>query len=67
MPPPSLRTVRAGLPHTALQLVVLPARGLTGQRMGSLQAEEPVLGKEVIGPALMIGAAGDASLPLVAT
>src|SRR5215471_21274879 len=32
--PPSLRTGRADLPHTALQSVVLPARGLTVQRMG---------------------------------
>src|SRR5215471_19416312 len=32
--PPSLRTGRADLPHPALQSVVLPARGLTVQRMG---------------------------------
>jgi len=35
--------------------------------MGSLQAEEPLLGKEVDGPALMIGAPGEASHPSVAT
>lgn len=48
---PSLRTVRASLPHTALRLVVLPRRGLTDQLMGSCQVEQPMLGKEGILPA----------------
>ena len=58
---PALRTGRAVLPHPALRSVVLPTRGLTGQGMGLLQAEEPVLGKESIGPTPMIVAvdAGD--------
>src|SRR5882672_1293209 len=53
---PSLRTGLADFPHPALQLVVLPPRGLAGQGMSFLQAKEPMLGKEGIGPALMIGA-----------
>ena len=59
-PHPAHRTGRADLPHPARQLVVLPTRGPTGQRMGSLQAEEPVLGKEVVGPAMMVVASGNA-------
>src|SRR5215468_1966904 len=50
---PSLRTGRADLPHPALQLVVLPARGLTGQTMGVRQRVQPPFGKERIRPALM--------------
>src|SRR6266481_5572402 len=64
---PSLRTGRADLPHPALQLVVLPTRGLTGQGMGSLQAVEPVLGKEGVGPALTIRSPHDASHPPMGT
>jgi hypothetical protein len=45
---PSLRTGRADLPHPALQSVVLPPRGLTGQRMGSRQGEQAQRGKESI-------------------
>src|ERR1700728_3980030 len=51
------RTVQAHLPHTALQLVILPLRGLTRRRMGRLQAVQPMCGKESIRPAIMIGAA----------
>src|SRR5271156_7184464 len=54
MSPPSLRTVQADFPHTALQSVVLPLRGLTRQRMGCFQAIQPVFGKVGISPALMI-------------
>ena len=60
--PSPLRTVQADLPHTALQLVVLPRRGLTGQRMGCFQAIQPVFGKEGIRPAMMIRTAAT-SLP----
>jgi hypothetical protein len=52
--PPSLRTVQAGLPHTALQSVVLPLRGLARQLMGRFQAMQPLFGKEGIGPAIVI-------------
>ena len=48
--PPSLRTVRAVLPHTALRLVVLPTIGLTGQAMGRRQGKQPTLGKEGVRP-----------------
>src|SRR5207245_125860 len=51
---PSLRTGRADLPHPALRSVVLPPRGLTGQSMGITQGEEPQLGKESVGPTLMV-------------
>src|SRR5208282_46969 len=44
--PPSLRTVLAVFPHTAAQLVVLPRRGLTGQRVGGFQAIQPLRCKE---------------------
>ena len=51
---PYLRTGRAVLPHPALRLMVLPPRGLTGLSIGCLQAEQPLFGKEGIGPAVMI-------------
>ena len=54
---PSLRTGLADLPHTALQSVVLPPRGLTGSSMGCNQGEQPALRKVGIRPALMIGPA----------
>jgi hypothetical protein len=47
-------------PCPALQSVVLPARGLTGQSMGRNQEEQPTLGKEGIGPKLMIPASPSA-------
>src|ERR1700688_1667906 len=52
--PSPLRTVQADFPHTALQLVVLPQRGLTSLCIGRCQAIQPMLGKECIGPAVMI-------------
>lgn len=55
------RTGQAALPHPALRLMVLPARGLAGQSMGGLQVEQPIVCKEGGGPALVIAAAGDAS------
>src|ERR1700722_5622986 len=63
---PSLRTGRADLPHPALQLVVLPLRGLTCLLMGCRQREQPLLQKESVGPAVMIGPSATAakSLPL---
>jgi hypothetical protein len=45
--------------------MVLPARGLTGLGMGVSQAEEPVLGKEGIGPPDVVEAAGDPRLPML--
>src|SRR5262249_48570784 len=54
---PSRGTGLGDLPHPALRLVVLPTMGLTGQSMGMLQAEEPVLGKEDVGPSPMVVAA----------
>jgi hypothetical protein len=57
--PPSLRTVQADLPHTALQSVVLPRRGLARQRMGCFQAIQPVFGKEGVPPSMMTFAAFD--------
>ena len=54
--PPSLRTVRAVLPHTALQLMVLPRRGLNDLCTGCHQAEQPVFGKVFVGPFLMVAA-----------
>ena len=57
MSSPSLRTGQADFPHPALQLVVLPPRGLTGQRIGALQRKEALLVKERNRPAQMIPAA----------
>jgi hypothetical protein len=51
---PSLRTVQAVFPHTALRSVVLPRRGLTYRGSGCCQAIQPVLGKEGVRPALVI-------------
>ena len=51
---PSLRTGRADLPHPALRSVVLPARGLANRAVGSLQAEQPMFGKEAIWPSRLI-------------
>ena len=42
---PPLRTVRADLPHTALQSVVLPHRGLTERDTGVSQLESPYAAK----------------------
>jgi len=53
---PSLRTVRAVLPHTALQLMVLPQRGLTDQRTRAHQTEQPVRGKVGVGPTTIVHA-----------
>ena len=53
---------RTVFPHTALQSVVLPRRGLTGQRMGCFQAIQPMLGKEGVRPALMISPAATSFL-----
>src|SRR6516164_8429792 len=62
---PSLRTGQAVLPHPALQWVVLPPRGLTGQGMSLSSGEETLLGQESMGPALMIRTP-TASFPLAA-
>jgi hypothetical protein len=50
----SLRTGQADFPHPALQLMVLPLRGLTGQGMGCRQVEQPALGKVGVGPAVVV-------------
>ena len=47
---PSLRTVCTDLPHTALRLMVLPQKGLTGLRTGLYQIEKPAIGKVGILP-----------------
>src|SRR5271157_5221735 len=47
-------SVLAVFPHTDVQLVVLPRRGLTGQRMGCFQAIQPLRCKEFVGPTLII-------------
>ena len=52
-PLPSLRTVRAVFPHTALQSVV-SSSGLARQNMRSFHGEKPVLSEKGIGPAFMI-------------
>ncbi len=52
-PLPSLRTVRAVLPHTALQLAI-SSSGLASQNMGFFHGEKPKFSEERIGPALMI-------------
>ena len=51
---PSLRTVRADLPHTALRSVVLPHRGLTKLVMGCGQRYQPMSLKIGIAPAIPI-------------
>lgn len=61
---PPLRTVRAGLPHTALRLVVLRQRGLTGRGVGALHGKQPPLGEVGVGPAKMIPATS-ATFPFV--
>ena len=58
---PSLRTVRADLPHTALRLMVLPQRGLTGFRTGLYQIEKPVIGKVGIRPTTIVHSAACAA------
>ena len=50
---PSLRTVQAVLPHTALQSVV-SSSGLTDQYMGCGYCEQPMSGKISIWPSLMV-------------
>ena len=55
---PSLRTVQADLPHTALRSVVLPARGLHKLVMGSGKGEEPMAVKESILPSLVSSTTG---------
>ena len=50
---PSLRTVRAGLPHTALQSVV-SSSGLARQRMGFRHGEKTLRSEEGIGSATVI-------------
>jgi hypothetical protein len=55
MPPPSEPDMRVSR-HTALRLVVLPARGLTCCEMGVLQVEKPKRIKVGNGPACLVGA-----------
>src|SRR5207244_6296811 len=50
---PALRTVRAVLPHTALQSVV-SSSGLARQLPGCIHGEQSLGREEFIGPALMI-------------
>ena len=53
---PSLRTVRAVFPHTALQSGVSSSR-LSRRQPGRVKREQPGFREEGIWPALMIGAA----------
>src|SRR5438128_11424760 len=53
---PALRTVRAVLPHTALQSVV-SSSGVSRWRGGRAKGEEPVSREEGIGPTVMVGRA----------
>ena len=57
---PSLRTVRAVFPHTALRLVVLPQSGLASHLRSCFQGEEPLFGKESVGPAVVVSASSSA-------
>lgn len=52
--PPSLRTGLADFPHPALQLMVLPQRGLNELRSGIPQIEQPEFSEEMIWPFLMV-------------
>ena len=64
---PALRTVRAVLPHTALQSLV-SSSGVSRLRMGRAKGEQPVSREESIGPALMVGfAASDAGVLFLLT
>ena len=57
---PSLRTVRAVLPHTALRLLV-SSSGMSRVISGRGKGEQPKIGEEGIGPALVIvGTAAEA-------
>jgi hypothetical protein len=64
---PSLRTGLADFPHPALQLVVLPRRGLAEFPMGVLKTEKDwFFSKEFIRPAKMIHIAAFAPCTLAA-
>src|SRR6266446_6849638 len=57
---PSLRTVRAVLPHTALRLLV-SSSGMSRVIPGCGKGEQPEIGEEGVGPALVIvGTAAEA-------
>src|SRR5215211_5539049 len=53
---PSLRTVRAVFPHTALQSW-LSSSGVSRFLIGCVQGEQPLLSEEGVWPSLMIGMA----------
>src|SRR5882724_8216425 len=53
---PSLRTVRAVFPHTALQSLV-SSSGVSRSFPGCAKGEQPVSREEGVGPALMVGLA----------
>src|SRR5215467_4090185 len=55
-PLPALRTVRAVLPHTALQSLV-SSSGVSRLLIGQAKGEEPVSCEESVGPALVVGVA----------
>ncbi len=61
---PSLRTVRAVLPHTALQSLV-SSSGAARLCKGCFEGEQSVPGEEGVGPLLMVGSASSDSGPLV--
>ena len=51
---PSLRTGLADFPHPALRFGGSPPRGLTLQRVGRSEREQPLRGKESIRPELIV-------------
>ena len=61
---PSLRTVRAVFPHTALQLVVY-ASGMSRVRVGCVQGEQSLAREVGIGPALLVGLASPRTGPFL--
>src|SRR5579862_193485 len=59
---PSLRTVRAVFPHTALQLLV-SSSGVSRLGISCAKGEQPTRSEECVRPALMVGcAASDAGV-----
>src|SRR5215469_17585306 len=55
-PLPALRTVRAVLPHTALQSLV-SSSGVSRLQIGRVKGEQPMSREERVGPTLVISAA----------
>jgi hypothetical protein len=58
---PSLRTGRAGFPHPALRLMVLPLGGLNETNVGCIQGKQPCFVEIGIRPTLVIFAASSSA------